>query len=316
MTQRIWLVVLLVGFYVFVPLALGNNFYLYSLLIAALTIAAIATAWSLLSNLGGMMSFGHAAFFGVGAYTSALLTMQVGVPVLLSMLIAGVCTAVVAIVMLPTLRLSGPYFSLAILGYAHIFKIIATEWRSLTGGAGGLTGIPALPTFMGMDLGSNLGSYLLILTVVLLFIVAYYWLSKSYYGLALKAMHESETATRVIGVNSFWLKALMLFISAFMTGIVGAFNAHYINFLEPSYAFDSSWTLIPIIAAICGGYRSIIGPFVGAIVIYLMDQFVFKNLIPTGHQVILGMLLVGMIILRHSGLVSLIGGKKQGGAHA
>jgi branched-chain amino acid transport system permease protein len=115
-------------------------------------------------------------------------------------------------------------------------------------------------------------------------------------------MQESEDATRVVGVNSTLLKAAMLFISAFMTGIFGAFNSHYINFLEPDYAFHSDWTILPVVAAIFGGYRSLNGPLVGAVVIYLIDQSIFKNLIPSGHQFILGALLGAMILFSPDGL--------------
>ncbi|MBP6345279.1 MAG: branched-chain amino acid ABC transporter permease [Neisseriaceae bacterium] len=307
---------LAVLFYLLVPLFLGSNFYLLSLLIAALTIGGIALAWALLGNLGGMVSFGQAAFFGVGSYASALLTLNYGLPVLPAMLLGGIGAAIASLAMLPALRLSGPYFALSILAYAQIFRILATELRGITGGAGGLTGIPELPMLLGFDLSSNLGSYLLILTIVVLFVWVYALISKSHYGVALKAMHESESATQVVGVNSTLLKAAMLLVSAFMTGVVGAFNAHYINFLEPNYAFDASWTLVPIIAAIFGGYRSIFGPLIGAIVIYMIDQLVFKNIIPTGHQIVLGALLVAMIIFSPSGLVPLLAKKFKGGRHA
>ncbi len=307
---------LAVLFYLLVPLFLGTHFYLLSLLIASLTIGGIALAWALLGNLGGMVSFGQAAFFGVGSYVSALLTLHYGLPVLPAMLLGGLGAAVASMAMLPALRLSGPYFALSILAYAQIFRIVATEWRSVTGGAGGLTAIPALPTIFGLDLSSNLGSYLLILTIVVLFVVVYHYISKSHYGVALKAMHESEAATQVVGVNSTLLKAAMLLVSAFMTGVVGAFNAHYINFLEPNYAFDSSWTLVPIIAAIFGGYRSIMGPLIGAIVIYMVDQLIFKNIMPTGHQIVLGGLLVAMIIFSPAGLVPLLSKKFKGVRHA
>ena len=131
--------------------------------------------------------------------------------------------------------------------------------------------------------------------------------SASHYGIALRAMHDSEDATRVVGVNSTLLKALMLFVSAFMTGVVGAFNVHYINFLEPDYAFSGLWVTLPIVAAIFGGYRTIVGPLAGAVILYLIDQLVFKNLIPSGHQLILGALLVAMIIFSPGGLVPLLG---------
>ncbi|MFC1885204.1 branched-chain amino acid ABC transporter permease [Thermodesulfobacteriota bacterium] len=302
----------LVVFYIIVPYTIGGNLYIMSLVVASLTIGGVALAWALLGNLGGMVSFGHAAFFGVGSYISALLTLKLGWPIFPSMLIAGLGTLVASVVMLPALRLRGPYFALAILAYAHIFRILATELESITEGSSGLTSIPQLPVFMGLDFGSKIGSYYIILTIVLIFAVIYSLIRNSYYGLALKAMHDSEDATRVVGVNSTMLKTLMLAVSAFMTGVVGAFNAHYINFLEPDYAFSGSWTVLPIIAAIFGGYRTIVGPLVGALVVYLVDQLIFKSIIPIGHEIMLGALLAAMIILSPRGLVPLVTAKPKG----
>lgn len=297
---------LLLVAYVAVPLVLGSNNYVMSLIVAALIVGGIALAWALLGNLGGMVSFGHSAFFGVGAYVSALLTMKAGVPVLPAMLAGGVGALIASLVMLPVLRLKGPYFALAILAYANIFRIIATEWAEVTGGSGGLASVPRLPEVLGFDLSSRVGSYLVILTVLVVFAACYRAIRASHYGIALRAMHESEDATRVVGVNSTLLKAMMLFVSAFMTGVVGAFNVHYINFLEPDYAFSGLWVTLPIVAAIFGGYRTILGPLVGSVTVYLVDQLIFKNLIPSGHQLILGALLVAMIIFSPGGLIPLL----------
>ena len=293
---------LLVVLYAGVPLALGDNRYVMSIIVAALTIGGVALAWALLGNLGGMVSFGHAAFFGVGSYASALLVMKLDVPVLAAVPLGGVGAALAALLMIPALRLRGPYFALAILAYAHIFRIIATEWTSLTNGAGGLSSIPRFPEVAGFDLGGKVGAYCIILTMLVAFVAVYRKVRASHYGLALRAMQESEAATRVVGVNSTFLKSLMLLLSAFMAGAMGAFNAHYINFLEPDYAFSSLWTTIPIVAAIFGGYRTISGPLVGAVVVYLVDQLVFKNLISSGHQLILGALLGAMVIFSPEGL--------------
>jgi branched-chain amino acid transport system permease protein len=111
------------------------------------------------------------------------------------------------------------------------------------------------------------------------------------------------------------LKAAMLMVSAFMAGVFGAVNAHYINFLEPDYAFNALWVTLPIVAAIFGGYRTISGPVIGALVVYLADQLVFKTMMPTGHQLVLGVLLVLMIVFSPSGLMSLMK-KKQAAPHA
>ena len=295
----------LLASYALVPLLFGSNHYLMSMVVAALVIGGVALSWALLGNLGGMVSFGHSAFFGVGAYTSAIVSMKLGLPVPLSMLLGGLGAVVASAAMLPVLRLRGPYFALAILAYAHIFRILATEWKPVTGGAAGISNIPRLPELLGFDFGSKTGNYWVILSLVVVLAIAYQRIRKSHYGLALRAMHESEDATRVVGVNSTLLKALMLVVSAFMCGLVGAFNAHYINFLEPDYAFSSVWVTLPSVAAIFGGYRTLTGPVIGAVAVYLVDQLVFKAIMPSGHQLVLGLLLVAMVLLSPDGLLSI-----------
>ncbi len=295
----------LLASYALVPLLFGSNHYIMSMVVAALVIGGVALSWALLGNLGGMVSFGHSAFFGVGAYTSAIVSMKLGLPVPLAMLLGGLGAVIASAAMLPVLRLRGPYFALAILAYAHIFRILATEWKPVTGGAAGISNIPRLPEVLGLDLGSKTGNYWVILSLVAALAFAYHLIRKSHYGLALRAMHESEDATRVVGVNSTLLKALMLFVSAFMCGMVGAFNAHYLNFLEPDYAFSGVWVTLPIVAAIFGGYRTITGPVVGAVAVYLVDQLVFKAIMPSGHQLVLGLLLVAMVLLSPDGLLSM-----------
>jgi len=317
MNNRILVAAVLITTYVLVPLLFGGNSYLLGVVVSAFTIAGIAVAWALLGNLGGMISFGHAAFFGIGAYTSSLLAMRFGVSPLLGLLLGGLGAVVASLAMLPVLRLRGPYFALAILAYAEIFRILAVELKSITGGAGGLLSIPGLPTVAGFDLNTKLGGYFTIVTIVAVSVLVYYLIRRSTYGLALRAMHDSENATRVLGVPATRLKALMLIVSAFITGVVGAFNAHFINFLEPNYAFAGTWTILPIVAAIFGGYRTLTGPVAGALVIYLMDQLLFKSLIPQGHQLILGGLLVAMILFAPDGLVGVLLRKvKGGGDHA
>lgn len=313
---RLVLIGLLIALYAGVPMILGGNLYLMSNIVAALTIGGIALAWALLGNLGGMVSFGHAAFFGVGAYVSALCVMKLGIPVFAALLFGGIGAAFASILIAPALRLRGPYFALSVLAYAHIFRIIATEWKGLTNGSGGLSSIPRFPELFGVDFGSKVGSYLIVLTLVLLFAGIYHLVRRSDYGLALRAMHDSEAATRVVGVNSLVLKALMLLLSAFMAGVMGAFNAHYINFLEPDYAFSGLWTTLPIVAAIFGGYRTIVGPIVGAVVVYLVDQLIFKSLIPSGHQIILGALLIAMILWSPGGLLPRMAGFFKRRRHA
>lgn len=284
-------------------LAWGGNPYVMSITIAALMTGGVALAWALLGNLGGMVSFGHSAFVGAGAYVSALCTLQLALPVPAGIALGALGAAASAIVMLPALRLRGPYFALAILAYAHIFRIVATEWTSVTRGAAGLSGIPALPVLPGME--PKASACLLAGLLVLAFVLAYRAIRASHAGLALRAMHDSEEATRVLGVNSTLLKGAMLLVSAAMAGAIGAFNVHYIGFLEPDYAFGAMWVTLPIVAAIFGGYRTLAGPVIGALVVSLADQLLFKEWLPIGHQFLLGVLLVAMILASPSGLLPL-----------
>lgn len=305
--NRLIVLIVILAAYVLVPLTLGSNNYVIGLIVASLTIGGVALAWAMLGNLGGLVSFGHAAFFGVGGYTSALLATAQGWNVFAALLAGGVMAAAFSLLTLPALRLRGPYFALAILAFAEILRILATEFDWLTNGAAGILSIPRLPVLFGVDFGTKIGGYYVALSLVLLTVLVYALIRKSPEGLALRAMHESEDATRVVGVNATLLKAMMLLVSAFFTGLMGAFNAHYINFLEPDYAFAGSWTTLAIVAAIFGGYRTLWGPLVGAIIVYLADQLLFKTLMPSGHQLILGALLAAIVILSPRGLMPWLG---------
>jgi len=146
----------------------------------------------------------------------------------------------------------------------------------------------------------------LVLACVVLFALIYALLRKSHIGTALRAIAESEDATRVVGVNATLLKTWMLLLSAFIAGVFGALNAQIIGFLEPDYAFSDLWSVMPIIAAVFGGYRTVLGPVLGAVVIYMFDQVIAKSLIPVGHQILLGILLAIMVLLAPNGLAGLV----------
>ena len=299
------------------PALFGASSYLLGLMITALIFAGLALSWSILGNLGGMVSFGHAAFVGVGAYASALLVARLGLPTLIAIPLGGVMAAAASLVMLPALRLSGPYFALAILAYAQIFRVLATEAAWLTGGASGLQRYPGLPKIGPLDLASREGAYALTLLLVALTALVYTLIRRSDMGAALRAIGESEDATRVVGVDSFALKARMLLLSAFIAGLFGALNAHVIGFLEPDYAFGGGWSVMPIIASVFGGYRSVLGPVFGAVVIYLFDQLIAKAFIPVGHEILLGALLAAMILIAPNGMASLFARlTRRGGAQA
>ena len=202
------------------------------------------------------------------------------------------------------------------LAYAHIFRIVATEWKGLTNGAGGIGNIPRFPVVFGYDFSSKTGAYWIVLSLVLAFALVYGWIRRqSTWGSRCARCTTARMRRARSASTARWLKALMLLLSAFMTGMMGAFNAHYINFLEPDYAFSGLWTMLPIVAAIFGGYRTITGPLVGAVVVYLArPDSCSRTMMPVGHQIVLGALLLGaMILFAPQGLLPVFARRVQRG---
>lgn len=296
-----------------------NDYYLMTM-ISSLVIAGLALSWAMLSNLGGMTSFGHAAFFGIASYATTILSMRYGLPIFLAIPFAGVVASLSAILMLPIIRLSGSYFALAILAYSQIFYTLSVELPELTNGSAGISSIPSLPKIFGVDFSQRIGAFFLMLLIILAIVLVYNLILKSKSGLALKAISESEDACLVVGVNVVRLKFYILLLSAFIAGIIGAFNTHLVGSINPDDAFSSNWSLLPIIAAIFGGSRTLWGPVIGAVVVYLFDQIVAKEFFAAvfntsvGHQIILGILLAVLILIAPNGLLSIF--TKNRKAHA
>jgi branched-chain amino acid transport system permease protein len=302
-----WRAGLLAAVAIAIPVAFGGSDYVMGIVVAALTVAAIALAWAMLGNLGGLISFGHSAFFGIGAYASALLSMKLGVSPYLGLLAGGGAAALSAILAIPALRLHGPFFAMAMLAYAQIFRIVVTEWKSVTNGAIGLLSIPGFTPILGFPMNGKLGGYVLTVAIITAIALVYFAIRRSVYGLALVALHHDDAPSQALGVPTYWLKAGMLLLSAFATGVIGAFHAHFLNFLSPGYAFSMEWVILPIAAGIFGGYRRILGPIIGGLVIYCADQLVFKALLPEGHQVLLGAVLVATVVLSTDGIAAIPG---------
>jgi branched-chain amino acid transport system permease protein len=302
-----WKAAALAAVAVGIPLALGRSDYVMGIVVAALTVAAIALSWAMLGNLGGLVSFGHSAFFGIGAYVSALLSLRLGLSPYLGIAAGGVAAALSAVLAIPALRLRGPFFAMAMLAYAQIFRIVVTEWRSLTLGSAGVLDIPRFPPILGLRMDGKVGGYALIVLILTVVALAYRAIRRSVYGLALVGMRAEDVASQAIGVPTHLLKTAMLLLSALATGAVGAFHAHFLNFLSPAYAFSMEWVVLPVAAAIFGGYRYILGPVIGGLVIYCLDQLVFKAIIPEGHQILLGVMLVVTVIVSTDGIAALPG---------
>jgi branched-chain amino acid transport system permease protein len=291
------------------PFILVFNPYYLSIFISALILGSVSLAWNLLAGVCGQVSFGHAAFFGIGAYTSALLVMKAGWNPFVSMIVAGMIGVIGALIIgIPAFRLRGPYFALAILGFAEVVKLLTLNLTPLTEGSKGMFNISSLPsiTLGGMTLEfyfSRTTNYYLAVILMLAIYLVIYFLKHSNMGLAMSSVKGDEETAAGIGVPVFRTKIIALTVSAFCTALMGAFYAHYVHFLNPESAFDGYWSVMPIVGSLFGGFGTLIGPSIGALVITGLDEFIFKRFFEAGHKLFFGLLLTIVIVWAPLGLL-------------
>jgi len=291
------------------PFVLSFNPYYLSIFISALILGSVSLAWNLLAGGCGQVSFGHAAFFGIGAYASALLVMKAGWNPFLAMVVAAVIGVIGALTIgIPAFRLRGPYFALSILGFAEVMKLLTLNLTSLTEGSKGIFNISSLPsiTLGGITLEfyiSRTTNYYFAAALRFAIYLVIYFFRHSNTGLAMSAVHGDEETAAGIGVPVFRTKVTALTVSAFCTALMGAFYTHYIHFLSPDSAFDGYWSVMPIVGSLFGGIGTLIGPSIGALVITGLDEFVFKRFFETGHKLFFGLLLAVVIVWAPVGLL-------------
>ncbi len=242
----------------------------YSVLV--LTLVALTTVvgvgLNVLIGLSGQISFGHVAFYALGAYASALLGMA-GVPLPVALVAAGALAGAAGLLLsIPAIRVSGAYLAMVTIAFAFMVHHGLMEWRSLTGGANGLLGIPA-PDFGAVDTGVGLA--LLASTLAAVALGGYHSLVHSGWGRAMRAVKSSEIAARSIGIDPVAAKALAFTLSAALAGVAGGVLAPLIMFISPE-SFPFSQSILFVAAVIVGGSATVFGPLVGALLIVLLPE--------------------------------------------
>jgi branched-chain amino acid transport system permease protein len=293
------------------PALVGFDPYLLYVGGAACLWAALAAAWGLLAY-AGQVSFGQAAFFGAGAYASALLAQRVGLSPWLGVLVAGLVGAVVAApIGLTSHRLRGAYLALGTLAYAETLRLVALNWTGLTGGGSGLVGIPDLPA-PGVTAGLALargraGGYYVALTLLLGALGIAAVLRRGRAGLAWAAIRECEERAGQVGVAATPYKVLAFVCSGAITAAGGALYAHAVRFIDPDLVFGRSVSLIPLVMATFGGALPLLGPPSGAFILYLGAELLFQPLLPHLHQLPYALALIVTVIALPKGLAGLLG---------
>lgn len=263
----------------------------------------LAQAWNIIGGYAGYAAFGNVAFFGIGAYTVAII-LQDGLPYWLGLALAAALAAIFALLVgLPVLRLRGHYFAIATLGVAvALGEFVASKNIGATAGE-----ISLNPPPIDYQIANNLFFYGF-LTLALLLLLGTVWLSRSRMGYALVAIRENELAAEALGIPTYWYKVGAFVLSAFPTAIAGGLFAYWQLAFDPTGeggAFDVNISVAMILMAVLGGAGTILGPMLGAIIIEYLDQYTLV-VSPAFHGPLLGAMIVLVAMFLPQGLIRLV----------
>lgn len=257
----------------------------------------LAGSLNLLTGYTGYLDFGHVAFFGIGAYMTGILMVHLGMPFFPAMFTGAILAAVMAVIVgIPTMRLRGAYFAIAMLAFAEAMKQVVMEFDRFTGGGNGLS----LPIYT-----NYLFFYYIMFSTVILTIGVTYWFEKSKFGKALMAIREAELAAEVSGVNTFRCKLVAFGISAFIAGIIGGIYAYWMTFLYPGDAFNVLITMRMIIMAFLGGAGTLLGPIIGASFLAAVEEVLWAEF-KYSYLIIVGFVVVFVVLVLPRGIVGLV----------
>ncbi len=293
------------------PWLVSAEGYSIRVLTLLLLFAAMAQAWNIVGGLANQISLGHAAFFGLGAYTSTILLIRYGLSPWIGVF-AGMAVAAIAgaLLSLPTMRLKGHYFALATLAFGEVLRAIANTWSSLTGGPVGIS-IPFVPN-AGIELmqfSSGRPSYYIMLFAAVFITWVYWRISTSKLGYELRAVKANVDSAEVIGIDTARTKILAATISAGLMGACGVLYAQFNFFFDP----DSIFSLVGVsvrVALICiiGGIGTVAGPIIGACFLLPLEEIFNATLSSKGagvSQLAYGLILMAIILIEPRGLQAL-----------
>lgn len=286
------------------PWGVDSNYYL-RLINMALIYSILAVSLNIVLGYAGQIALGHAAFFGIGAYTAAVLTAgESGLLFWPAFIAAGALTGVSGLVIgIPTLRLKGHYLALATLGFGEIMKVIFFNWSVVTRGMDGISGIPA-PSLGFLSLKNDQTYYYLLAAVLALILIACWRLERSKYGRRLAAIRDAEMAAGTSGIHVPQLKIIAFVLSAVVAGFGGSLYAHLVTFVSPdSFTFDVTAQLLSMV--VIGGIGTTGGPVLGAFVLTFLPEMLRVS--KAYYMLIYGFGLAALIIFLPMGLMGLVG---------
>jgi branched-chain amino acid transport system permease protein len=280
--------------------------YLMHLVIMIGIYVTLSVGLNLTMGFAGVPNLGHVAFFGIGAYTSALLSLS-NFPFLFALVVSGLTGATSGLLLiLLTHELKGGYMALATLSFSSLVYVTLLNWEGLTRGTMGIPGIPK-PGLWGVKLAPNTSYALIVLTIMMISLLFARRLTASPYGRLWIALRDNEVALSALGKNIFRLKAQNMMISAFFAGIAGSLFAHQLSYIDPSSFYLSETVLITSIVVL-GGLASLRGTVIATIIILLIPEALYFLNIPAQYvgpakPIIYASLLLIILIFRPNGLL-------------
>jgi branched-chain amino acid transport system permease protein len=285
--------------------------FIIDICIRVLLFAFIGVAWNLMGGYAKQLSLGHAAYFGLGAYTSTILLIRFGVSPWIG-LVAGGVVAMLASLPIGALcfRLRGPYFAIATIATAQVLMLLFLKFRDFAWGAEGTT-MPNLgnaPLMMQFD--AKAAYYYIALALLAIGLAITYRIERSWLGFYLVAVGEDEDAAEAIGVDALKIKRNIYMISAFLTALAGTFYVQYIYFIDPNTAFSFNVSVEAALVSIVGGIGTLWGPVVGTVLLESTSALL-QSWLGGGHGgvqlTVYSLILIAVILWRPSGLLGLIG---------
>ena len=292
-----------------VPVWVTSPYYLHVLIMATI-FSILALSMNLLLGYTGQLSLGHAAFFGIGAYASALLTFKLDWPFLLGFLAGLVLPGLTgyAIGRL-ALKLRGAYFVLVTISFAGVVSLISINWMSLTNGPLGLPGIPPAE-IAGFVFRSKTSVYYLVLAAAGLAYAVCHCLVHSPIGRALVAIRENETLGASVGIDATRYLVLATTVSAAMAGAGGSLYVHYTRLVSPE-VFLFSYTVTWVIMVVAGGKGTLAGPIVGALIFTVLPEILREVAAWQWQMVLYGLLLILTLFFLPHGIVPALAGQRR-----
>jgi branched-chain amino acid transport system permease protein len=289
--------------------AVVSSFFVLNIFVLIFFYTALTAAWNI-PVFGGKLSLGHAAFFGLGAYTSAILYVQLGVIPWIGVFAAIAVALVGALVLtLPLVLLRGPFFTLASLAFAEVLRLVAIFWQGLTGGSVGIN-IPFEPGWQNLTFQSNVPFYYISLALAVGSVGISYAIYNRSLGYHLRAAAADEEAAQALGIDTRRAHTVALMWSAGIAGALGAFYAFYLYTIEPNTFFSLQlFSLQPALNGIIGGMATVWGPVVGSVLMTPLAEFlrVYLGTVQQGlNFLVYGLVLIFFVQTIPGGIVSLI----------